>query len=96
MTNDLDQGSYQLSYIARQIRENGANKKFISNLFLLVSNNLDKEVETTVSWSVLSWINAENKLIVDGISGRGWFLMDWEVPNDLGETPKIQKLTPRN
>jgi signal transduction histidine kinase len=69
ISEDFDRGSYQLKYIANQIRENRADKKLIANLFLLVSSNLNKELETTVTWSALTWIDAYDKLVVDGITG---------------------------
>lgn len=69
LVEDFERSSYQLKYIANHIRGNGANNYAIANLFLMISNNLDKESESAVSWSVLTWINANNKLAVDGLTG---------------------------
>ena len=69
LSEDFDRGSYQLKYIANQIRESSANEKLIANLFLLISSNLNKELETTVTWSALTWIDASDRLVVDGITG---------------------------
>ena len=69
LSSSFDNGSYKLSYIARQIRESGASNKFISDLFVLASSNISKEIEATVSWSIFSWIDKNDNLAVDGITG---------------------------
>jgi len=66
----VDGGIYKVRYISNRLSENGANDKFVAELFLVVSNNSSLEtISMTVPWSMLSWLNHKDFHTVDGISG---------------------------
>jgi len=74
ITYNTDYLKYQLFYASRQVRNIKSNstaekQKKIANILSSFLGNVNNQVDIYIAWNAFSWIDSNNKLVVDGTDG---------------------------
>lgn len=69
LSYDIDYVKYQLSYAATQIPKISNNKQKINDLLSNFFSKTNTQTDVALTWNAFSWINKNDKIIVDGTSG---------------------------
>ncbi len=69
---NVDYLKYQLFYATKQIKnipDNSDSKKQVGSILASFVGNVNNQVDIAIAWNAFSWIDKENKLLVDGVGG---------------------------
>lgn len=69
LSYDIDYIKYQLFYAAKQIAAVNGDKKQTEKLLTTFVTNVNNQVDVALTWNAFSWIDASDKLTVDGTAG---------------------------
>lgn len=69
LSYDIDYIKYQLFYAAKQIASTNGDKKQTEKLLTTFVTNVNSQVDVALTWNAFSWIDANDKLTVDGTAG---------------------------
>jgi two-component system sensor histidine kinase ChiS len=67
LIDDFDYTSYQMEYLANQIKEKGTDSDLIYQLFRAFRSN--NKINIALSWNMFSWVDKNFLLTVDGNEG---------------------------
>lgn len=91
LSDDISYTSHQMNYIVNQIKVRGHDAITIASI--LASFRGNPKVNVAISWNMFSWVNAEDKLAIDGnlgilqepvdVSTRDYLLKTKMQPNKL-------------
>lgn len=67
--SDLDYIKYQILYTSRQIKILGSENKKIEKLLSTFTTEINNQVDVAITWNSFSWVDIEDRMIVDGAAG---------------------------